>query len=170
MEAVERCIEHVDGDNINALAARLNHLIRKGVGLPTRAACARTIVLLVAKIPFTLREHPDEMDSILKALSGTLKDRSVSISKGFATAAGRLTRFCSTATVEKFGKHLRNIYFERAGTSLELFFVFSSVETEHCLTVAWCLLDMAQHSSETYQNHLSLFIPLAFFVCCWCRY
>lgn len=36
MESIELCIEHLDGKSLEVLTPKLTHLIRKGVGLPTK--------------------------------------------------------------------------------------------------------------------------------------
>jgi len=36
MDAIERCADHVNEENISEVVSRLIQIIRKGVGLPTK--------------------------------------------------------------------------------------------------------------------------------------
>ncbi|KAJ3115707.1 hypothetical protein HDU96_000186 [Phlyctochytrium bullatum] len=49
MEAVETCVENVDAKTMESLVPAVANIARKGVGLPTKAGCARFIVTMVSK-------------------------------------------------------------------------------------------------------------------------
>jgi proteasome component ECM29 len=112
MEAVECCIDYIDDSNLAAVAAKLTNLIRKGVGLPTKAGCARFVTSLAMRQLTLLSLQSTEADQLLKALSGAVQDRSVAIRKSMAVASGYLIRACSAETGLKFLQHVRGLYQE----------------------------------------------------------
>ncbi|KAI8818240.1 proteasome stabiliser-domain-containing protein [Fimicolochytrium jonesii] len=109
MDAIESCIDQVDGEVLKALIPRLNGLIRKGVGLPTKAGSARIVYSLVQRAPNDLKEHAD---SLLKALKSAIFDRSIVVQKAFASAIGHLAKVCSDGAVEQLLTSMIDIYLQ----------------------------------------------------------
>ncbi|KAJ3341578.1 hypothetical protein HDU91_000683 [Kappamyces sp. JEL0680] len=109
MDALDQCVHYVDRDSLLDLVPKLCHIIRKGVGLPTRAGTARFIYTLVQRLPQELKEHAD---AILKALSGAVFDRSPAVRKSFSTAAGHICKLASPGAVEKLALFLKEKYLD----------------------------------------------------------
>ena len=109
MEALDHCVQYIDDFILKDLADKLCVIIRKGVGLPTKAGTARFIYTLVTRLP---RETGVHADSILKALSGAIFDRSPVIRKSFSTATGYICRVATPGAIEKLAEHLKKSYLE----------------------------------------------------------
>ena len=92
MDALETCVDQIDAESLPQLVSRLNTIIRKGIGLPTRAGSARFVCSLVQRIPLDLKPHAD---SIMKALSAVVYDRSPAVRKANATAIAQISRIAS---------------------------------------------------------------------------
>ncbi|KAJ1549267.1 hypothetical protein HK405_006790 [Cladochytrium tenue] len=109
MEGIERCVDNVDEDSFAELVPKLNHIIRKGVGLPTKAGAARFVVLVVTRHPEVTRPHADV---IMKSILAAIHDRSPAVRKAFATALGYISRLSSDSSMTKFIEQMKKEYFE----------------------------------------------------------
>ena len=112
MEAITTCVEQIDDKVLADLIPKLSQLIRKAVGLPTKAGCARFIALLATKVPQELSPYAD---SVLKALSGAIFDKSPAVSKSYAVAAAHIVKLASENSLLKFIQHLKRMYLENQG-------------------------------------------------------
>lgn len=149
MEAVNICVDHIDEENIKVVTPRLTQIIRKGVGLATRAGCAAFVVMLVVKSPHSLREDSSHADAIMKSLSGTINDRSVPLQKSFASACGYLAKMCSSMTMEKFIVHVRGMYCDKT-------------ELESRLGATLIFSEISKHSPDVFKQFESDILPIAF--------
>ncbi|KAI8851221.1 armadillo-type protein [Chytridium lagenaria] len=139
MEAIETCV-------MEDLIPSITNIARKGVGLPTKAGCARFIVSLVTKVPQDLKPHAD---TLLKALSGAISDRSAAIRKSYATAIGYLFKLCSQGSATKLIAHLRAMY--------------TDGEDEDGKSMPGItFLEISKHSSDALANYFTEVLPLAF--------
>jgi proteasome component ECM29 len=109
MDTLDQCVQFIDSEILKSLVPRVILIIRKGVGLPTRAGTARFIYTLVNRFPRELAEHAD---SILKALSGAIFDRTPAVRKSFSAAAGFVCKIASIPAVEKFASYLKDKYLD----------------------------------------------------------
>ncbi|KAJ1552522.1 proteasome component M29, partial [Nowakowskiella sp. JEL0078] len=109
MDALEISIEQMDGKVLEELIPRLVTIIRKGVGLPTKAGSARFVVSMCVRIPEDLRPHSD---ALLKALSGAISDRSAVVRKSFAAACGYTAHLASEPALKRFVSHLTKMSLE----------------------------------------------------------
>ncbi|KAJ3192246.1 hypothetical protein HK101_006845 [Irineochytrium annulatum] len=146
MEGIESCVENVDPQIMDALMGKVIHLVRKGVGLPTKAGCARFIVSLTMRVPTELKPHAD---ATLKALSGAVADRSASVRKSFATAMGHIVKLCSEPAVTKLIAHLKTMYTE-------------AEDDEQRAVPGIAILEMSRHSSDAFGRYKDQALPLAF--------
>ncbi|KAJ3369749.1 proteasome component M29 [Allomyces arbusculus] len=95
-------------DETTALINALVHVVRKGVGLPTRGGVARAILLLK---PVALAQVPASADLLLKSLSGAVFDTNATVRHVMAAAAAHVIGSgASTSVVEKFVAHLTKQY------------------------------------------------------------
>jgi proteasome component ECM29 len=85
MVAIERCLDQVDAKVLKELAPKLCNLVRKGIGVPTKAGTSRIICSLTTRCPNHLAPHST---SLLKALSGVVQDRSMASRKTKSAAVG----------------------------------------------------------------------------------
>ncbi|KAI9197483.1 proteasome stabiliser-domain-containing protein [Polychytrium aggregatum] len=109
MDAIEVCLEQMDQATIDGFAPKLVQIVRRGVGLPTKAGSARIIVSLTMKHSRELQPHAD---ALLKALSGAILDRSAALRKAYAVALGYTCRICTQPALSRLLDHLRKIYLE----------------------------------------------------------
>ncbi|KAI8928745.1 proteasome stabiliser-domain-containing protein [Entophlyctis helioformis] len=148
MDAAEQCVAHVDAAVLDTLIPRLCGIIRKGVGLPTRAGCARFVYTLVQRLPQDFAPHAD---TVLKALSGAIQDRSPVVRKAFATAIGHVVRVATDAAVARLVAHLRKGYLE------------GDAGDEDARSVApVTLLEMSRSAGDKMKGFHSTVLPLAY--------
>ncbi|KAJ3021840.1 hypothetical protein HKX48_007616 [Thoreauomyces humboldtii] len=107
MDAIEIIVEQVDVEVLTHFVPRLNSLIRKGVGLPTKAGSARVVFSLVQRAPAELATHAD---SIVKALSAGVFDRSIVVRKAYGTAVGQIAKLASDGAINKLLDQLEGSY------------------------------------------------------------
>jgi proteasome component ECM29 len=146
MDALENCVPYINNINLRDLAPRLCVLIRKGVGLPTRASTARFIYTLVQRMPNDLKEYADE---IMRALMAVAFDRSPVIRKAYATAIGHICKLASPSAIEKIGKSLKTSYLE-------------AVEEEQRMVPPIILLEISRYSPTAAGDIHHVILPLSF--------
>ncbi|KAJ3082397.1 hypothetical protein HK102_001737 [Quaeritorhiza haematococci] len=147
MDAVDTCIEQIDAKILASLVPKLNTIVRKGVGLPTKAGSARFIVSLCVRVPLDLAPHAD---SVLQALSGAISDRSPAVRKSFATAVGYMARLASENALRRLITHITKMYTENDDNEIR------SVP-------AIVILECARHARDNIKNFSSEILPLAYF-------
>ncbi|KAI9332879.1 proteasome stabiliser-domain-containing protein [Zopfochytrium polystomum] len=146
MEAVEKCIENMDANIFESLSQKLITLIRKGMGLPTKAGTARFVVSIVTRCPDIVKPHSD---AILKALASAVSDRSAAVRKSFATAIGYISRLASDTALQKLFKHLQDTYVE--------------AEDDEARSIPGIIFrDISRFSSDALSRFSSTVLPLAY--------
>ncbi|TPX72617.1 hypothetical protein CcCBS67573_g05715 [Chytriomyces confervae] len=146
MEAVDSCVENLDEKVMAELMPKVCSIIRKGVGLPTKAGSARFVVTLAMRVPSELRPHAD---NTLKALSGAVSDRSPAVRKSFATAIGHIAKLCTIPALQRLITHFKNTY--------------TDSEDEDTRSVAGiAILEISRFSSDMFANLGSEILPLAY--------
>ncbi|KAG0371099.1 hypothetical protein BGZ54_000043 [Gamsiella multidivaricata] len=109
MEGIEACLENVDETVMPVLSEQLVALMRKAVGLPTKAGCAHLLVSMCIKKPSVTKTYSD---TLLKTLGSSIKDKSPAVRKSYAVAAGYLSRLATDAALVKFIERLDSFYLE----------------------------------------------------------
>ncbi|KAF9128817.1 hypothetical protein BGW39_004708 [Mortierella sp. 14UC] len=109
MEGIEACVENVDDTVMPSLSSQLITMIKKAVGLPTKAGCAHLLVSLCIKKPAVMRPFAD---AILKTLGSAIKDKSPAVRKSYAVAVGYLSRLVTDAALVKFVERLGGYYLD----------------------------------------------------------
>ncbi|KAF9098763.1 hypothetical protein BGX23_005338 [Mortierella sp. AD031] len=109
MEGIEACVENVDDTVVPELSSQLITMIKKAVGLPTKAGCAHLLVSLCIKKPAVMRPFAD---TILKTLGSATKDKSPAVRKSYAVAVGYLSRLVTDAALVKFVERLGGYYLD----------------------------------------------------------
>ncbi|CAG8680578.1 13176_t:CDS:10, partial [Dentiscutata heterogama] len=99
MEGIESCIDYIDESVMENLTPRLLQLVRKGIGLPTKAGCARFLVSMCLKKASIVKPHAD---AIMKALSGAITDVSPAVRKSYAVAVGYVAHLSPDNTLIRF--------------------------------------------------------------------
>ncbi|GBC07937.1 hypothetical protein RclHR1_00780017 [Rhizophagus clarus] len=147
MEGIESCIDYIDDKVMENLTPRLLQLIRKGVGLPTKAGCARFLVSMCIKKAEIIRPHAN---TYLKVLSGSILDTSPAVRKSYAVAVGYVARLTSDNTLAKFIEHLKKIYCENS-------------EGEIRSIAGITVLEISKHASDELKRIYVEVLPLTYY-------
>jgi proteasome component ECM29 len=146
MAAIERCMDQVDEEILVTLVPRLCSIIRKGVGLPTKAGCARIVCSLCSKYTSEMDLHAS---ALMKALSGVIQDRSIVLRKAVATAIGHVARLVSQNTLLQFIRHNKKFYLD------------SGDEDERQIT-AIAFKEIARYAPDKMKSVMGEVLPIAF--------
>ncbi|KAJ8329188.1 proteasome component M29 [Batrachochytrium dendrobatidis] len=149
MDAIEQCIGQVDAKVVESLIPRLCTIIRKGIGLPTRAGTARFVYLLVQRLPLDFKPHAD---IVLKALSGTIQDRSPVVRKTFAVAIGHTCKLASDSAVARIITYLKKGYLESE----------DATDPEAKSIAGVVFLEMSRTAGDKLKSFHSDVLPLAY--------
>ncbi|KNC98802.1 uncharacterized protein SPPG_05780 [Spizellomyces punctatus DAOM BR117] len=146
MDAISRLVDQIDEATLPAIVPRLNTLIRKGVGLPTKAGCARFVYSLVQRVPSELKPYAD---GILQSLKSAVHDRSPVIRKAFAGAIGYIARLASDKALVKLLEDLEKAYFDS--------------EDEEIASIAGItLLEISRRAPERLKDFQQYVLPVAY--------
>eukprot|EP00842_Homolaphlyctis_polyrhiza_P003154 jgi/Hompol1/383/HPOL_000241-RA len=149
MDAIEQCVQQIDPKVLETLIPRLCGIIRKGVGLPTRAGTARFVYLIVQRHSLDVKPYAD---TILKALSSTINDRSPVVRKTFATAIGHVCKLSSDDAIQRLIALLKKGYVEVEDTS-----------DEDAKSIAgMTLLEMSRTAGDRLASFHKEILPLAY--------
>ncbi|KAJ2394434.1 proteasome component M29 [Coemansia sp. RSA 2603] len=108
MQGIEQALEHVTADGMTELVPRLQNIVRHGVGLATRAGCARAIAVLCVKQATLVEPHAG---SLVKAISGSLTENSAMQRQAWAAAIGYMAAMLTPGMMRNLFKHLEKTYF-----------------------------------------------------------
>ncbi|KAI3640684.1 hypothetical protein MIR68_001562 [Amoeboaphelidium protococcarum] len=141
MTIIEQCAAGALVDeNADEVFVKLADLVRRGVGLPTKVGTFRVIQFIVLKHQNIVKSHESSLDTLLKALSGTVGDNDDIVRQSVAVCVGYLFKYCSLDVQKKFVKHLKTLYVER-----------DSTPSKHGASL--CILEISKHSSLCVQSH-----------------
>ncbi|KAG0050379.1 hypothetical protein BGZ83_004844 [Gryganskiella cystojenkinii] len=147
MEGIEACIENIDDKVMSELSAQLSTMIRKAVGLPTKAGCAHLLVSICIKKPAVMRPYSD---AILKTLGSALKDKSPAVRKSYAVAVGYLSRLVTDAALVKF--------VERQGEN------YLATEDEELRSVpAITIREISKNAADRFKGVASSILPIVYY-------
>ncbi|KAL4235658.1 hypothetical protein ACF0H5_004053 [Mactra antiquata] len=146
METVNHCVQYVDDSVLPELIPRFTELVKSGIGVGTKAACANFIVSLVRQCPQDLAQHAGKL---MAAFLHGVSDRNMAVRKSYAMALGHLVRIGKDSSVEKLITRMRSWYLEK------------EEEAAHhgC---GLTLHAVSQQSPDILKRHASLAMPLAF--------
>ncbi|KAJ1961419.1 proteasome component M29, partial [Dimargaris xerosporica] len=156
MQATDQCLDQVTStEAIAALVPKLQHLIRRGMGLATRAGVARALTLLCMKKPHLLRLAPEtgpaHASALIKALSGALLEPSAPLRSAWATAIGYLAPLVAKdITIQRLVAHLERLYQEH-------------IDQDVRAIVPTTMLAMSRHALERLQTIGDQVLPLVYF-------
>lgn len=146
MVAIERCLDQVDAKILEELAPKICNLVRKGIGLPTKAGTSRIICSLATRCPTDVTPHAP---ALLKALSGVVQDRSAVLRKATSAAAGHVARLVPDSTVVQYIQHVTKFYLESEDDDLK-----------HITPIA--LMELARYAPDKVKSVMSEVLPVTF--------
>ena len=109
MEAIERCLDILDGSSMSALQKCLEDAVKTAVGLPSKVGTSRAIVSLSTRHNFLFKPYADYF---LRLLRKQVLDRNETISISYATACGYLARLASDEELLKLLDYSKKLYFD----------------------------------------------------------
>ncbi|KAJ1899994.1 proteasome component M29, partial [Coemansia sp. IMI 209127] len=110
MRGIEMVLEQLTPSSMAELVPKLQDIIRHGLGLPTRAGCARTVVILCVKKTELVKPFAS---ALVKAISGSLTENSALQRQAWAAAIGYMAPMLTPAMFRNLLKHLEKVYFEK---------------------------------------------------------
>ncbi|KAJ2637690.1 proteasome component M29 [Coemansia sp. RSA 1286] len=110
MQGIELSLDNITPEGMVDLVPRLQNIIRHGIGLATRAGCARSIAVLCVKHAAMVEPHAS---SLVKAISGSLTESSALQRKAWASAIGYMAGMLSSGMMRNLLKHLEKTYFNK---------------------------------------------------------
>uniref|UniRef100_A0AAY4AG20 Ecm29 proteasome adaptor and scaffold n=1 Tax=Denticeps clupeoides TaxID=299321 RepID=A0AAY4AG20_9TELE len=146
METVNMCLQHLDASVLGELIPKLCDLLKSGIGLGTKGACASVIVSLTVQCPQDLTPYSGKL---MTALLNGIHDRSSVVQKAFAFAIGHLVRTAKDNSIEKLLLKLNTWYLEKEEP------VYKS---SCCLAVH----SISHYSPDVLKRHAGVALPLAF--------
>ncbi|KAL8623767.1 hypothetical protein ACOMHN_054073 [Nucella lapillus] len=147
METVNRCVQYVDDSVLTELVPRLTDLIKRSIGVGTKAACSSFVVSLVMHCPQELAPHAGKL---MGAFLQGLNDRNSSVRKNYATALAHLVKVGKDSSTEKLIIKLKTWYLD-----------YENVSAQQACGVT--LHAISQTAPDHLRRHASLAMPLAFF-------
>ncbi|KAJ2611381.1 proteasome component M29 [Coemansia sp. RSA 1804] len=110
MRGIELALEQLTPSSMAVLVPKLQDIIRHGLGLPTRAGCARTVVILCVKKTELVKPFAS---ALVKAISGSLTENSALQRQAWAAAIGYMAPMLAPGMFRNLLKHLEKVYFEK---------------------------------------------------------
>ncbi|KAJ1995921.1 proteasome component M29 [Coemansia spiralis] len=110
MRGIEMVLEQLTPESMKELVPKLQDIIRHGLGLPTRAGCARTVVILCVKQTELVKPFAS---ALVKAISGSLAENSALQRQAWAAAIGYMAPMLSQTMFKNLLKHAEKVYFEK---------------------------------------------------------
>ena len=147
MNAIERLVDQVDENNIDIVVSKVQESVKKSVGLPSKAAASRVIVMLIMRQLYLIKPYGE---TLLNTCGSQLKDRNTTVSSSYATAAGYCCRVCSVDVVVKYSKKIQSMFFESEEEKPK---IVAGIATEA----------VSKYSGDMFVSVASAFLPLAFF-------
>ena len=109
MEAIERCLDALDGNTMKKLLSSLENVVKIAVALPSKVGAARVLVSLATRHNFVFKDHADYSLNLARK---QVLDRNETVSSSFATACGYLARLASDGEILKLVAFAHKLYFE----------------------------------------------------------
>ncbi|RKP02833.1 hypothetical protein CXG81DRAFT_10299, partial [Caulochytrium protostelioides] len=152
MEGIEAALRQLDVDTVAQLVPGLVALIKRGLGLPTRAGCARLVLSMVIYMPLDVKPHAD---TLLKAFTTSLKDSNAMIRKSAAVAIAYLSKIASLDALDALLATLQSAY-------LASFDANDAMVEAGRMVPGVTLREMLRHSADAFRPLENGVMPLAF--------
>lgn len=147
MEAIERCIDVVDAAALTALIPRLLHTLKRGVGVATKAGCARVLFVLSLRAREDLKPHADQIVKVLQA--AIAQDANSVVRKSYASTLGYIVPLATQKRMILLVEDLRLSYLETEDES-------------RWPIAAVTMREIAKHASENLKSIAAETMPLIY--------
>ncbi|ELR03409.1 hypothetical protein GMDG_06146 [Pseudogymnoascus destructans 20631-21] len=146
MEAIERCLDHLDDKTMKDLVPHLENVIKTAVGMPSKVGCSGVLVSLATRHSFVFKPHAD---IFLKDIEKAVRDRNSTVSAAYARAAGYLARLGSNQQILKLATYSKNIY-------------FAAEDEAHRQVSADIIYAMSKFATDRFNALATEFLPFVF--------
>lgn len=146
MDAIEKLIDKLDYEIIEAAVGVITHSVKKSIGLPSKVSGSKVLVSLVNKKYELIKPYAN---GLFKVASSQVTDKNDTIASSYAVAVGYLSRLVPVDLVVNYGKKLKTLYFE-------------SDEERNRLVAAVASESFSKYSNEKFELVASEFLPLTF--------
>ncbi|XP_070194752.1 proteasome adapter and scaffold protein ECM29-like isoform X2 [Littorina saxatilis] len=165
METVNRCVQYVDESVLTELVPRLTDLIKRGLGVGTKAGCSSFVISLVHQCPQDVAPHAGKL---MGAFLQGLNDRNSSVRKNYASALAHLVKVGKDSSTEKLITKLKTWYLDQENESAQqacgvTLHAISRTAPDHLLrhaSLAMPLAFFAMHQEKTEDFHHSDQVPV----------
>lgn len=145
-EAIERSLDTIDVDSMEAVARSLEEAMKTVVGLPSKVGASRVLVSLSTRHNFAFRPFASRF---LRLATKQLLDINDTVSAAFATACGYLARLAPDQEVLRIVQYCQKLYFE------------SDVE-RHRAIAGDILYAISKHAADRFTSLSAAMLPLIF--------
>ncbi|KAF2842823.1 ARM repeat-containing protein [Patellaria atrata CBS 101060] len=153
MESVERCLDLLDDETMQALVPRLENAMKTAVGLPSKVACGRVLVTMSTRHNLIFRPHGDHF---LKLLEKRVLDRNDTVSSSYAASLGYVARVCSDEQILQQIQYCQKLYFDSeddrhrviAGTIIHAFSKYATDRFDSLSSDLLPFVFLAKHDSN----------------------
>lgn len=146
LEAIERCLDFLDGSSMPELQPSLENAIKTVVGLPSKVGCSRVLVTLSTRQNFIFKPYADHFLSL--ALKQVF-DRNDTISSSYAAACGYLARLCSNEAILNLVQSGRKLY-------------FGSDDDRHRVIAGDIIYALSKHATDRFNSLAGDILPFVF--------
>eukprot|EP01135_Chromosphaera_perkinsii_P004716 Nk52_evm27s294 gene=Nk52_evmTU27s294 len=150
MQAIDMCVTHVDESVLVELVPRLIELIRKGIGVATKAGCAKFVGSVAQQCPQDLQPYSKKLAN---ALFVGIKDRSPAVSKAYTPALARILRIADESTVLHVFDRLKGMYLDTDDVACHL-------------GSGAAALEISRSASDVFKGYYADILPLCFVASC----
>jgi proteasome component ECM29 len=152
MEAIERCLDLLDSDTMQALQPRLEEAMKTAVGLPSKVGASRVLVSLATRRFAVFRPHADHF---LKLLGRVVLDRNDTVSSSYAIAAGYLARAASDQQLLRLLEFSKRLYFESESDR-------QATTPRRSITSGEITFAVAKHATDRFNSVAASIMPFVF--------
>lgn len=152
MEAIERCLDLLDEDTMQALQPKLENAMKSAVGLPSKVGSSRVLVSLATRRMVLFRPYVDDN---LKLLEKLVIDRNETVSSSYAVAAGYLARGATDKQILRLIEFTKRLYFESEGDR-------EGSVPRRSITAGEILYAFSKHASDKFNAFATSALPFVF--------
>ena len=145
-EAIERSLDTIDPDSMEAIAESLEEAMKTVVGLPSKVGTSRVLVSLSTRHNFAFRPFANRF---LRLATKQLLDINDTVSAAFATACGYIARLASDQEILRIVQYCRKLYFE-------------ADDERHRAISGETLLAISKHATDRFNSLSASMLPLIF--------
>ncbi|MCL4116473.1 UNVERIFIED_CONTAM: hypothetical protein GTU68_001151, partial [Idotea baltica] len=146
MDTLNYVLQFIDEDVLEGVVSGVVDVLKRSVGLSSRAGAAHVVITLTHTCPGPLEKYTGK---ILAALVNGLGDRNIVVRKVFANAIGNLVKTAKPSSIDKLLAKLQSWYLEKEEDSARV-------------SAALALRSMHNQNADVMKNHATSAMPLAF--------